>query len=70
MGALGWQFHKLRHRLRHHGWVAAAAAAAWLAILVEGCFEFNFGTSPVLMLFLFIVTTPFAAEEFDARHYR
>ena len=63
MAALGWHFRKLRGKLKDLGWVADAAAAAWLAMLVEGCFEFNFGTSPVLMLFLFIVTTPFAAEK-------
>ena len=63
MAALGWYFIKLRGKLKHLGWVADAAAAAWLAILVEGCFEFNFGTSPVLMLFLYIVSTPFAAEK-------
>jgi O-antigen ligase len=67
MAALGWHFRRLRRKLRHFGWVADAAAAAWLAMLVEGCFEFNFGTSPVLMLFLFIVTVPFAAEKVDSR---
>jgi len=63
MAALGWHFHRLRRKLKHLGWVADAAMAAWLAILVEGCFEFNFGASPVLMLFLFIVSMPFAAEK-------
>jgi hypothetical protein len=42
--------------------MAEAAFAGWLAFLVEGCFEFNFGTSPVLMLFLFAASTPFVAE--------
>ncbi len=68
MAALGWHFLRLRRKLKHLGWVADAAPAAWLAMLVEGCFEFNFGTSPVLMLFLFIVTVPFAAEKVDSRH--
>ena len=63
MAALGWHFRRLRRKLKHLGWVADAAAAAWLAMLVEGCFEFNFGTSPVLMLFLFVAATPFAAEQ-------
>jgi putative inorganic carbon (hco3(-)) transporter len=67
MAALGWNFRRLRRKLKHLGWVADAAAAAWLAMLVEGCFEFNFGASPVLMLFLFIVTVPFAAEKVDSR---
>jgi putative inorganic carbon (hco3(-)) transporter len=63
MAALGWHFRRLRRKLKHLGWVADAAAAAWLAMLVEGCFEFNFGTSPVLMLFLFVAATPFAVEQ-------
>ena len=67
MAALGWQFRRLRHKLKHLAWVADAAAAAWLAILVEGCFEFNFGASPVLMLFLFMAAAPFAAEKVDSR---
>jgi O-antigen ligase len=65
MGALGWHCWRIRHRLSgsgHRTWVADAALAGWLAMLVEGCFEFNFGTSPVLMLFLFVVSTPFVAE--------
>ena len=35
-----------------------------MAFLVEGCFEFNFGTSPVMMAFLFVSSTPFIAEKF------
>jgi putative inorganic carbon (HCO3(-)) transporter len=65
MGALGWHFWRLRGRTRARRWVAEAAFAGWLALLVEGCFEFNFGTSPVLMLFLFVATTPFVAETVD-----
>ena len=65
MGALGWHIARLRRRLHGSGaptWVADGALAGWLAMLVEGCFEFNFGTSPVLMLFLFVVSTPLVAE--------
>jgi O-antigen ligase len=62
MGALGWHFWRMRCRLARGRWVAEAAFAGWLAMLVEGCFEFNFGTSPVLMLFLFVVCTPFVVE--------
>jgi hypothetical protein len=47
-------------------WIADAALAAWLAFLVEGCFEFNFGTSPVLMMFLFVTSTPFIAARVAA----
>lgn len=43
-------------------WVTDAALACVLAFVVEGIFEYNFGTSPVLMVFLFIVITPFVAE--------
>ena len=62
VAALGWSIWKTRSRLSSQKWIADAALAAGLAILVEGCFEFNFGTSPVLMLFLFVTSTPFVAE--------
>ncbi len=39
-----------------------AAIAGWLAVVVEGGFEFNFGTSPVLIAFLFVASTPFVVE--------
>jgi O-antigen ligase len=45
-----------------HAWLVDAALAGWLAFVIEGCFEFNFGTSPVLMVFLFMMSVPFAAE--------
>jgi len=70
MGALGWYTWKLRGRLaRASGrqvWIADAALAAGLAFLAEGCFEFNFGTSPVLMVFLFVTATPFIAARVAA----
>ena len=61
MAALGWYTWKLRRRLSTQRWIADASLAAWLAFLAEGCFEFNFGTSPVLMAFLFVTSTPFIA---------
>jgi len=61
MAALGWHTWKLRARLSAQRWIADACFAAWLAFLAEGCFEFNFGTSPVLMAFLFVTATPFIA---------
>jgi len=61
MAALGWYMWKLRRQLTTQRWIADAALAAWLAFLVEGVFEFNFGTSPVLMVFLFVTATPFVA---------
>lgn len=65
MAALAWEFVRTRRRLSPDGrsaWVADGALAAWLAFVFEGCFEFNFGSSPVLMLFLFVTATPFVAE--------
>jgi O-antigen ligase len=61
MGALGWYTWKLRRQLSTQRWIADASLAAWMAFLAEGCFEFNFGTSPVLMAFLFVTSTPFIA---------
>jgi O-antigen ligase len=44
-----------------HRFEAAAALAATAAMLSAGLFEYNFGDSEFLMLFLIIVTLPFAA---------
>jgi O-antigen ligase len=41
--------------------LAAAALAATAAMLSAGLFEYNFGDSEFLMLFLVMVTLPFAA---------
>jgi O-antigen ligase len=43
----------------------AAALAAGAAMLAAGMFEYNFGDSEFLMLFLVIVTLPFAASRPD-----
>ena len=56
---------RLARKLKTFPWVAHAAMAGWLALLAEGFFEFNFGTSPVLMVFLFLMATPFAAERIE-----
>jgi O-antigen ligase len=42
--------------------LAAAAMAAIAAMLTAGLFEYNFGDSEFLMLFLTLITLPFAAE--------
>jgi O-antigen ligase len=42
--------------------LAAAGLAAVVAMLVAGLFEYNFGDSEFLMLFLALVTLPFAAS--------
>ena len=66
MAALGWYTWKLRRQLSTQRWIADASLAAWMAFLAEGCFEFNFGTSPVLMAFLFATVTPFIAARIAA----
>ena len=65
MLALGWHILRIRRRLSSGLWVTDAAFAAWLAFVTEGFFEFNFGTTPVLMVFLFVMSTPFIAERFE-----
>ncbi len=68
MGALAWHTLQIRGRLRalqHATWILDAAFASWLAFVAEGFFEFNFGTSPVLMVFLFIASTPFVVEALE-----
>jgi len=68
MAAFGWHALRIRRELirgsiaKHQVWLVDAALACLLAFLAEGCFEFNFGTSPVLMVFLFIASTPFIVE--------
>jgi putative inorganic carbon (HCO3(-)) transporter len=42
--------------------LAAAALGATAALLAAGLFEYNFGDSDVLMLFLIVVTLPAAAD--------
>jgi O-antigen ligase len=41
--------------------LAAGGLAAIVAMLVAGFFEYNFGDSEFLMLFLGLITAPFAA---------
>jgi hypothetical protein len=41
--------------------VAAAGLAALVAMLAAGLFEYNFGDSEFLMLFLGLITLPWAA---------
>jgi O-antigen ligase len=67
MLALGWNILRIRDRLSRWRWVADAAFAAWLAFLAEGFFEYNFGTSPVLMVFLLLMSTPFVADRLESR---
>jgi O-antigen ligase len=47
--------------LRREALMASSAAlAAWVALMIAGMFEYNFGDSEVLTLFLFIVSAPYA----------
>ncbi len=67
MLAVGVETLRVRRRLVRLRWVADAAIAAWLAFIAEGIFEFNFGATPVLMVFLFVMSTPFIAEYLENR---
>jgi O-antigen ligase len=51
-----------RRRVTAHPSVAMAALACTVALLAAGLFEYNFGDSEFLMLFLVIVTLPYAAD--------
>jgi O-antigen ligase len=57
-------FVKARHTTRVPS-IANAALACTVAMLAAGMFEYNFGDSEFLMLFLIVVTLPFAAERPD-----
>lgn len=62
MLALLWECVRIRRKLPGWRWITDGAIAAWIALVVEGVFEFNFGSSLVLMLFLFLIASPFALE--------
>ena len=51
-----------RFRVREYRLLAATALAAVVSMLAAGMFEYNFGDSEFLMLFLILVTLPFAAQ--------
>jgi O-antigen ligase len=53
-------------RQGRHRFLAAGALGAMAAMLGAGFFEHNFGDSEFLMLFLMIITLPFAAEQPEA----
>jgi len=52
-------------RRGQHLAVAATGLAAMVAMLTAGLFEYNFGDSEFLMLFLGLITLPFAAARAD-----
>jgi putative inorganic carbon (HCO3(-)) transporter len=43
--------------------VPAAAIGGWVALLAAGMFEYNFGDSEILTLFLFMMSAPFALKK-------
>jgi putative inorganic carbon (hco3(-)) transporter len=47
---------------------SSAALGAWAALLVAGLFEWNFGDSEVLMLFLFMMAAPYAVAAAEKRN--
>ncbi len=66
MGRLAWDAWRT---LRRHGrrtedaevvFAASAALGCWVALMVAGIFEYNFGDSEVLTLFLFTASAPYA----------
>jgi O-antigen ligase len=60
VGILAVDLLRLLRASRHRS-VAAAGLAALVAMLTAGFFEYNFGDSEFLMLFLVLVTLPYAA---------
>jgi len=65
MWQLGWQAFKALRASGGRGEIGFAAAAAvggWLALLAAGMFEYNFGDSEVLIVFLFMMSAPQAAR--------
>ena len=52
-------------RTSRHRFLAATALAAIAGMLSAGLFEHNFGDSEFLMLFLVLLTLPFAADRAD-----
>ena len=51
----------------HVCWLYTAGLSGVVAMLAAGMFEYNFGDSEFLMLFLLLVTLPYAADRLPAR---
>jgi O-antigen ligase len=56
----------LRSRASSVRWLYSAGLAGVVAMLAAGMFEYNFGDSEFLMLFLLLVTLPYAADRMPA----
>ena len=70
MGAWGWHIYRMRRKLAREAavsslWIADASFAGWLAVMTEGWFEFNFGTTPVLMVLLLLLSLPFSVAKLE-----
>jgi putative inorganic carbon (HCO3(-)) transporter len=68
MAQLGWQAFRLfcaSGGSGETGFAAAAALGGWVALLAGGMFEYNFGDSEVLTVFLFMMSAPHAAAVMD-----
>jgi O-antigen ligase len=60
MGRIGWDlFRFTRSPVAELRWTAVAGLAVLVSFLVAGMFEYNFGDSEMLMLFLFLVSLPY-----------
>ena len=64
VGTAGWDLWR-KLRTSRHRFLAATALAAIAGMLSAGLFEHNFGDSEFLMLFLVLLTLPFAADRTD-----
>jgi O-antigen ligase len=57
-----------RFSVSYHRFLPAAGLACMTALLTAGLFEYNFGDSEVLMLFLIVITLPAAARSAIVAH--
>jgi O-antigen ligase len=64
VGTVVWDVWR-KLRTSRHRFLAATALAATAGMLSAGLFEHNFGDSEFLMLFLVLLTLPFAADRAD-----
>lgn len=69
MVALLWGSWKVRPQLSRLKWVPDAAIAAWIALVAQGLFDYNFGLFPVVAPYLFLASTPFVAQEIENPSY-
>ena len=51
---------------REAAMISSAALGSWAALVVAGMFEYNFGDSEVLLLFLFATSVPYAFDQYKA----